>query len=68
MFQVMKKSNYLVDGGEGEVVVEELSVLHEHEGVPAVQVGHVRVDDDGDEAGARQRAAAQGTESRSRNC
>ncbi len=54
----MNVINYLVDGGQGEIVVEELPVLHEHEGIPAVQVGHVRVDDDGDEAGARQRVAA----------
>ena len=37
----------LVDGGEGEVVVEELAELHQHQGVAGVQVGDVRVDNDG---------------------
>ena len=37
----------LVDGGEGEVVVEELAELHQHQGVAGVQVGDVSVDDNG---------------------
>ena len=46
-------------------MVQELSVLHQHEGVASVQVGDVGVDDDRDQARARQRVAAQGAEPRS---
>jgi hypothetical protein len=45
-------------------VVDELPELHEHERVAAVQVRHVGVHHDRHEAGARQRVAAQGAESR----
>ena len=37
----------LVDGGEGEVVVEELTKLHQHQGVAGVEVGDVSVDNNG---------------------
>ena len=52
----------LVDGGEGDVVVEKLPELHEHEGVARVQVGHVGVDDDRDEAGRGEGLDAHGPE------
>lgn len=48
-------------------MVQELSVLHQHEGVASVQVGDVGVDHDRDQARARQRVAAQGAEPRSRD-
>ena len=35
----------LIDRGEGEVVVQELAKLHEHQGVSGVEVGDVGVDD-----------------------
>ena len=44
----------LVDGGQGDVVIQELAVLHQHEGVAGVEVRHVGVDHDGDEAGGGQ--------------
>ena len=31
----------LVDGGGGDVVVKELTVLHQHEGVSGVKVGDI---------------------------
>ena len=48
-------------------MVQELPVLHQHEGVASVQVGDVGVDHDRDQARARQRVAAQGSEPRPRD-
>ena len=45
-------------------MVQELSVLHEHEGVASVEVRDVGVDHDRHEAGARQGVPAQGPEPR----
>ena len=45
----------LVNGGQGDVVVQELTILHQHQGVAGVQMRHVGVDHDGDQAGGGQR-------------
>ena len=57
-----KCGNHLVDRGESDVVVQKLSKLHQHQGVPPVQVRHVSMNDDWDETGARQCFSTQGTE------
>ena len=48
-------------------MVDELSELHEHEGVAAVQVRDVGVHHDRDEAGRGEGLPAHGPEARSRN-
>ena len=45
----------LVDWGEGEIVVQELAELHEHQGVAGVEVRHVSVDDNGNKTRGRKR-------------
>ena len=45
----------LVDWGEGEIVVQELAELHEHQGVAGVEVRNVSVDDNGNETRGRKR-------------
>lgn len=35
----------------GQIVVQELGVLHEHQGIPGVQVAYVGMDDCGDYTG-----------------
>ena len=45
----------LVDWSQGDVVIQELTVLHQHQGVAGVQVRHVGVDHDGHKAGGGQR-------------
>ena len=52
----------LVDGGQGDVVVQELSVLHQHQGVAGVEVRHVGVHHNGDQAGGGQGLVAHGAE------
>ena len=47
MFSKLRPALQTFFGSSRDIMVNELSVLHEHESVPAVQVGHVRVDDDG---------------------
>ena len=46
--------NPLVDWSQGDVVVQELAVLHQHQGVAGVQVRHISVDNNGDQAGGGQ--------------
>ena len=45
----------LVDRGECDVVVQELTVLHQHESVAGVEVGHVSVHHYGHQSGGGQR-------------
>ena len=52
----------LVDGGEGEVVVQKLAKLHEHQGVSGVEVGDVGVDDNGNETRGRKWLGTNGPE------
>ena len=65
--EYVQTCTHLVDGRQRDVVVEELPELHEHEGVPAVEVGHVGVDNDGDEARTGQRLALHRAEARTRD-
>ena len=46
--------NPLVDWSQGDVVVQELAILHQHQGVAGVQVRHIGVDNNGDQAGGGQ--------------
>jgi hypothetical protein len=46
-FSINCFGHYLVDGCQGQIMVKELPILHQHEGVSSVQVGHVSVDHDG---------------------
>lgn len=57
---------HLVNRSQRDIVVKELAILHDHQRVPAVQVRHVGVDDDGDEARAWQGLAHHRPESRTR--
>ena len=45
----------LVDRGESDVVVQELTVLHQHESVAGVEVGHVSVHHYGHQSGGGKR-------------
>ena len=45
----------LVDRSEGDVVVEELTVLHQHESVAGVEVRHVSVHHYGHQSGGGKR-------------
>ena len=40
-----------IDRGEGDVMIKELTVLHQHQSVAGVEMGHIRVNDNGDQAG-----------------
>ena len=48
-------------------MIEEMSLLHEHQGVAAVQMRDVGVNDDRDEARTRKRVTAQSPKTRPRN-
>ena len=52
----------LIDGGEGEVVVQELAKLHEHQGVSGVEVGDVSVDDNRNKTRGGKRLGTNGPE------
>ena len=58
---------HLVYWRQRDVVVKELSVLHEHEGVPPVQVGDVGVHHDRHEAGAGQGLSGDAAEAGTRD-
>ena len=45
----------LVDWSQGDVVIQELTVLHQHESVAGVEVGHVSVHHYGHQSGGGQR-------------
>merc|ERR1711911_459572 len=53
----------LVYWSQGDVVIQELTVLHQHQGVAGVQVRHVGVDHDGDQARGGQSLVTNGAES-----
>ena len=52
-----------IDGGEGDVVIQELTVLHQHQGVAGVEMRHIRVYDNGDQAGRGKGLVTHGPES-----
>ena len=61
------KSPHLIDGSEGDVMIQELAVLHEHECVSAVEVRHVGVDHDGHQPGTGEGLAVQRAEAGARD-
>ena len=44
----------LVNRCQGDVMVQELAILHQHQGIAGVQVRHIGVDNNGDQAGGGQ--------------
>lgn len=55
-----EKLRTFMNGSHGELVVQELSKLHHHEGISRMKIGNVRVDNSGDNTRRRQRSTRYG--------